>query len=66
MTILGFLGQIEFSYPEQYQAETLDMDLVVYFCHRMANVITELFTDQELTIQISVCSVFSHSNVGWR
>ncbi|MCL9764998.1 hypothetical protein J4529_11115 [Neisseria subflava] len=50
MTILGFLGQIEFSYPEQYQAETLDMDLVVYFCHRMANVITKLFTDQELTI----------------
>lgn len=62
----GLLGQIEFSYPEQYQAETLDMDLVVYFCHRMANVITKLFTDQELTIQISVCSVFSHSNVGWR
>ena len=46
----GLLGQIEFSYPEQYQAETLDMDLVVYFCHRMANVITKLFTDQELTI----------------
>lgn len=44
----GQIEGIEFSYPTQLQL--LPQEVTVYFCTRMANAITQLFSDKELSL----------------
>lgn len=45
----GMIHNIEFQYPQQFNAN-LEQEYYVYFCTRMANAITQLFTDPALNI----------------
>ncbi|QMT30652.1 UDP-glucose:protein N-beta-glucosyltransferase [Alysiella filiformis] len=45
----GMIQNIEFQYPQQFNAN-LEQEYYVYFCTRMANAITQLFTDPALNI----------------
>lgn len=45
----GGIGNIEFTYPIQYNGN-LEKERHVYFCTRVANAVTELFSDPALSI----------------
>ncbi len=49
----GGIQDIEFSLPKQLAVNELAQDRIVYFCTRMANAITQLFTDKDLLISDS-------------
>lgn len=46
----GGLQGIEFAYPDQYRDKNMEMELTVYFCTRMADAISELFSDPVLEV----------------
>ncbi len=49
----GGIQNIDFEMPKQLAEKTLEQDKVVYFCTRMANAITTLFSDKALDISDS-------------
>lgn len=46
----GLIHTIEFSRPQQLALHTMEKENTVYFCTRMANAITTLFSDKNLEI----------------
>ncbi|MDO4431547.1 MAG: adhesin [Lonepinella koalarum] len=49
----GLIHTIEFSVPQQLNLPTMEQERTVYFCTRMANAITILFSDKNLEISES-------------
>lgn len=49
----GLIHTIEFSRPQQLDLPTMEQEKIIFFCTRMANAITVLFSDKNLEISES-------------
>ncbi|MCK3658185.1 adhesin [Pasteurellaceae bacterium Pebbles2] len=57
----GCIHNIEFKMPQQLDNAALEQERTIYLCTRLANAITKLFSDKELTISDSGAQRFFNS-----